>query len=85
MIVSDIGAYREYPDRCCPKIPIDEKEEPVLYRTLLQFVMSPTELKMASESAWAYSQSNTWDQTAQRYLAFVETLLSRHGKQHESL
>lgn len=76
VIVSDIGAYREYPNLCCPKIPTDENEESALYTTLLEFIGSPTALQRASDCAWAYSKSNTWDQTAQRYLSFVETVLS---------
>jgi len=80
VIVSDIGAYREYPDLCCPKIPTDDREEEALYTTLARFAASPEALRQASECAWAYSESNTWDQTAQRYLAFIEAILSKQRR-----
>jgi glycosyltransferase involved in cell wall biosynthesis len=76
VIVSDIGTYREYPDLCCPKIPTDDAEEQVLYEALLRLVMSPAALRQASAGAWAYSEPNSWDRSAQRYLAFAETVLS---------
>lgn len=76
VVVSDIGSYREYPDLCCPKVPTDETEEQKLYDILAQFVASPVALRQASASAWAYSEPNNWDQTAQRYLAFAEQVLS---------
>lgn len=80
VIVSDIGAYREYPDLCCPKIPTDNNEEQALYTAMIEFAISPLTLHQAAECAWAYSKHNTWDQTAQRYLAFIETVLSQRSR-----
>lgn len=80
VIVSDIGTYREYPDICCPKIATDDTEEQVLYDALLRFVVSPAALRQASAGAWVYSEPNSWDRSAQRYLAFAETLLINQTK-----
>jgi glycosyltransferase involved in cell wall biosynthesis len=80
VIVSDIGTYREYPDLCCPKIPTDDTEEHVLDETLLRFVTSPIALHQASAGAWAYSEPNSWDRSAQRYLEFAETVMSSQAK-----
>ena len=80
VIVSDIGTYREYPDLCCPKISTDDTEEQGLYDALLRFVVSPSALRQAGGSAWAYSEPNSWDRSAQRYLAFAETVLSNRTK-----
>jgi len=78
VIVSDIGAYREYPDLCCPKVPTDnDKEEEALHAILSQFAARPEVLRRASKSAWTYSEPNTWDHTAQRYLAFIDAILSK--------
>jgi len=80
VIVSDIGTYREYPDLCCPKVPTDEGEEQGLYDALRQLIASPEALRRAAAAAWAYSKPNSWDRSAQRYLAFVETVLTRRTK-----
>jgi glycosyltransferase involved in cell wall biosynthesis len=74
-IVSDTGSYREYPDLCCPKIPVNANEEDTLVRTMRIFVENQSYYRNAVRAADDFVQGRTWAACAGRYVEFVENLL----------
>jgi glycosyltransferase involved in cell wall biosynthesis len=78
-IVSAIGSFTEYPDLCCPKVPIDGSEEDVLYKQMIGLANDRSRYRRAVQAAYAFSQKRTWSFCAQQYVDFVEMLLSNHN------
>jgi glycosyltransferase involved in cell wall biosynthesis len=77
-IVSAVGSFTEYPDDCCPKIPIDDNEEDTLFRHMLGVVKDESHYRRAVRCAYEYSRNRTWSHCAQGYLDFIEEVLSDH-------
>ena len=78
-IVSAIGSFTEYPDLCCPKVPIDGSEEDVLYKQMIGLAKDRSRYRRAVQAAYAFSQKRTWSFCAQQYVDFIEMLLSNHN------
>jgi glycosyltransferase involved in cell wall biosynthesis len=74
-IVSDVGSFQEYPDACCPKVPVNEREEKVLARRMIRFMEDKSYHKRAISAANDYVNGRTWAACAQQYLEFVASLL----------
>jgi glycosyltransferase involved in cell wall biosynthesis len=77
VIVSDIGSFSEYPDDCCPKTPLDDREEEVLYEHMLALASDRSRYRRVSQAAGRYGRERSWSRCAERYLAFVEDVLAR--------
>jgi glycosyltransferase involved in cell wall biosynthesis len=75
-LVSDVGSFSEYPDACCPKTPVNDQEEDILVQHLLALMEDRRLYRQSVQAAYAYSQDKTWAHCAQRYLEFIESLLS---------
>ena len=74
-IVSDVGSFREYPDTCCPKIPVDAREEEVLARRMMRFIEDNNYHKHAISAADDFVNGRTWAACAKQYLDFITDLL----------
>ncbi len=75
VIVSDVGAFREFPDDICLKAPIGEGEEELLFQYLNLLFSRPELAKAMSERARAWvSRECSWALAAKRYLAFAEAV-----------
>ncbi|MBN1888127.1 MAG: glycosyltransferase [Thermoflexales bacterium] len=74
-LVSEVGSFVEYPDACCPKVPVDATEEQVLFKHMLALVRGEHHYRQAVQSAHAYSQDKSWPACAQSYLDFIDELL----------
>ncbi|CAG0956681.1 D-inositol 3-phosphate glycosyltransferase [Anaerolineae bacterium] len=77
-LVSAVSSFLEYPDSCCPKVPIDQNEEAVLFQHMFNFAVEPNSYRQAAEAAYNYCRDKSWDHCAQAYLQFVEDILSIH-------
>ena len=76
-LVSAVGSFLEYPDTCCPKVPVNQNEENILFQQMEHFAMNRNSYRQAVESAYKYSRGASWDHCAQAYLLFAEEILRR--------
>lgn len=74
-IVSEVGSFSEYPDSCCPKVPLGESEEDILFRHLITLATDKSYYKRLSQSAYDFSRRKTWDACAHQYLDFIIHIL----------
>jgi glycosyltransferase involved in cell wall biosynthesis/SAM-dependent methyltransferase len=75
VLVSDVGAFAEYPDEICLKAPVDETEEEVLFEYLNLLVTRPGVARAMGERAreWVRKECN-WNLCARRYVAFLDAV-----------
>lgn len=72
VLVSEIGAFREYPDDVCLKVPVDGTEEEHIYQYMNLLVSRPEVARALGERArgWVERECN-WPSVAQRYVKFL--------------
>jgi glycosyltransferase involved in cell wall biosynthesis/SAM-dependent methyltransferase len=76
VIVSDVGAFSEFPDEVCLKVPIGGSEEDLLFEYLNLLMSRPPVAKSLGERARAWVEREcAWDVVAKRYVAFLEALV----------
>ena len=76
VMVSDVGAFREYPDDICLKVPVDSSEEEYLFEYLNLLVSRPEVARALGDRAraWAERECN-WDLVARRYAEFLGSIV----------
>ncbi|HBY62536.1 MAG TPA: hypothetical protein DEH78_22160, partial [Solibacterales bacterium] len=77
VVVSDVGSFREYPGDVCLKVPVDGREEDLLYEYLNLLVSRQDVARRLGARAkeWVASECN-WESVARRYLAFAREPVS---------
>jgi SAM-dependent methyltransferase len=72
VLVSDVGAFSEYPDDVCLKVPVDRTEEDSLFEYLSLLLARPDlrERLGANARAWV-ARECSWDRVADLYLGFL--------------
>jgi hypothetical protein len=80
VIVSDVGSFSEYPDDCCPKTSLDDREEEMLYGHMLALAADRSHYRRATQAASRYGRDRSWSRCAERYLAFAEDVLAGAGR-----
>jgi glycosyltransferase involved in cell wall biosynthesis len=75
-IVSNVGSFTEYPDACCPKVPVDGNEEEVLFARMADIMTDNSCYNQATSGAFDFARERTWARCAQRYLDFIDTVLA---------
>ena len=75
VLVSDIGAFREFPDSVCLKVPVGAGEEDLIFEHLNLLVSRPDLARTLGESAkaWVASECN-WPHVAELYSKFIEAV-----------
>jgi SAM-dependent methyltransferase len=75
VLVSGVGAFAEYPDTICLKVPVDETEEEILFEYLDLLVSRPDVGRAMGQRAreWVRKECN-WDLCARRYVAFLDAV-----------
>jgi glycosyltransferase involved in cell wall biosynthesis/SAM-dependent methyltransferase len=76
-IVSEVGAFREYPGTICLKAPVDASEENHLYE-YLKLLLDRPDLREALGSrarAWVERECS-WESVARRYADFLRAVVS---------
>jgi glycosyltransferase involved in cell wall biosynthesis/SAM-dependent methyltransferase len=71
-LVSDVGAFAEYPDEICLKVPVDRTEEDVLFE-YLSLLVARAELRESlgrNAREWV-ARECSWDRVADLYLRFL--------------
>jgi len=75
VVVSDIGAFREYPDEICLKAPVDATEEELLFE-YLSFLVARPELarQMGARARRWVERECSWERVARLYVSFLEAV-----------
>ena len=78
VLVSDVGAFREFPDSVCLKVPVGAGEEDLIFEYLNLLVSRPELARTLGESAkaWVAAECN-WPHVAGLYARFIEASLLR--------
>ena len=75
-IVSDVGAFSEFPDRVCLKIAVNAAEEITLTRHLLGLAADPDRRRVIGQDARSYVEEfHSPQATAAGYVQFIESIL----------
>jgi glycosyltransferase involved in cell wall biosynthesis/SAM-dependent methyltransferase len=77
VVVSDVGAFREYPDKICLKAPVDDTEEDCLFEYLNLLISRPECARSLGASAreWVRRECS-WEITARQYADFLQSVIS---------
>jgi SAM-dependent methyltransferase len=75
VLVSDVGAFREFPDSVCLRVPVGPGEEDLIYEYLNLLVSRPALARTLGESAktWVMRECN-WAHVAAQYARFLEAV-----------
>ncbi len=81
VLVSDVGAFAEFPDDVCLKVPVGAPaEEDLIYEYLNYLCENPDAARLlgAAGRNWVADTCN-WDRVAEQYLAFCEEVVAGQG------
>jgi len=75
VLVSDVGAFREFPDSVCLKVPVGAGEEDLIFEYLNLMVSRPELARTLGEAArnWVEQECN-WPHVAELYANFIEAI-----------
>jgi glycosyltransferase involved in cell wall biosynthesis len=75
-IVSDVGAFREIPDDCCLKVPVDETEDARVAAIIGELANDSERRAAIGERAHAYVETHhSIERSAEGYVAAIERFL----------
>ncbi len=76
LIVSDVGAFSEFPDEICCKAPVDASEEDTLFEYLNLLLTRPEAARALGGKAreWVAKECN-WERVARLYAEFLESVV----------
>lgn len=76
VVVSDVGSFREIPDGCCAKVPLDEAEEDVLAAYLCELAAQPELREQMGRNARRHmAVHHTLEGSAESYAAFLREVI----------
>lgn len=76
VLVSEIGAFAEFPDGVCLKVPVGAGEEDLIFEYLNLLVSRPEVARAFGERAREYVRAEcNWDLVACRYAAFLDCVV----------
>ncbi len=72
VMVSDVGAFAEYPEEICLKVPVDALEEDLIFEYLRVLTSRPDLAQAMGDRARRWIESEcSWDTVARRYVHFL--------------
>jgi glycosyltransferase involved in cell wall biosynthesis/SAM-dependent methyltransferase len=75
VLVSDVGAFREFPDDVCLKVPVGAGEEDLIFEYLNLLASRPDVARALGERAASYVKEEcNWDRVAGLYATFLESV-----------
>ena len=75
VLVSEVGAFQEFPEDVCLKVPVGAGEEDLLFEYLNLLVARPEVARALGERARRYVEREcNWERVARRYAAFLEAV-----------
>lgn len=76
VLVSDVGAFREFPDDVCLKVPVGAGEEDLIFEYLNLLASRPDVARGLGERAARYVKEEcNWDRVAHLYAAFLQSVV----------
>lgn len=83
VLVSEVGAFQEFPDDICLKAPVGAGEEDVLFEYLNLLVSRPEMARALGARARRYVEREcSWESVARRYASFLEAVVE--GREPEA-
>src|SRR5579862_7519570 len=83
VLVSDVGAFREFPDDVCVKVPVGAGEEDLIFEYLNLLASRPDVARTLGDHAARYVKEEcNWDRVAGLYCSFLESVVE--GKNWEA-
>jgi len=83
VLVSAVGAFREFPDEVCLKVPVGESEEDLIFEYLNLLASRPDVARALGERAARYVKEEcNWDRVACLYASFLSAVVE--GSQWET-
>jgi glycosyltransferase involved in cell wall biosynthesis len=80
VVVSNIGSYIEYPDRCCWKVDVDADEKELLEAYLVELSENKELREIMGRKAREYIFKNhRWEKVAMEYIKMIRDLKSDDG------
>jgi glycosyltransferase involved in cell wall biosynthesis/SAM-dependent methyltransferase len=77
VLVSDVGAFAEYPDDICLKVPVDATEEDCIFEYLNLLISRPDLREAMGRRALEWvARECSWENVAQQYAAFLQAVTS---------
>lgn len=77
VLVSEVGAFREYPDDVCLKVPVGPGEEDLIFEYLNLLVSRPEVAREFGTRARCWVEREcSWEKVAAQYAAFIEAVAS---------
>src|SRR5579862_159616 len=84
VLVSDVGAFREFPDDVCVKVPVGAGEEDLIFEYLNLLASRRDVARALGERAARYVKEEcNWDRVAQLYASFLQSVVD-HTEWKES-
>jgi glycosyltransferase involved in cell wall biosynthesis/SAM-dependent methyltransferase len=75
VLVSDVGSFAEFPDDICLKVPVDQKEDELLFQYMRLLTTRLDLARAMGDRARAYVQQEcNWAKVARQYQSFLATL-----------
>lgn len=75
VLVSEVGAFREYPDDVCLKVPVGPGEEDLIFEYLNLLISRPEVARAFGARARCWVEREcSWEKVAARYAAFIEAV-----------
>jgi glycosyltransferase involved in cell wall biosynthesis/SAM-dependent methyltransferase len=75
VIVSDVGAFSEFPDEVCLKVPAGDAEEQMIFECMHLLVSRPDLAEGLGRRARAWVESEcSWERTAELYHSFLKSV-----------
>jgi SAM-dependent methyltransferase len=76
VLVSDVGAFREFPDDVCLKVPVGASEEDLIFEYLNLLASRPDVARALGERAARYVKEEcNWDHVAGLYASFLQSVV----------
>lgn len=77
VIISNINQFREFPDDCCLKVDVCDREQDILLGHLMRLGKDPALRKMIGDKARRYVEENcSWEKVALKYLDVIDRVLN---------
>ena len=78
VLVSAVGAFREFPEEVCLKVPVGEGEEDLIFEYLNLLSSRPDVARAMGEQAARYVKEQcNWDRVACLYASFLKSVVER--------
>lgn len=77
VIVSNVNQFREFPDDCCLKVDVCDREQDIILSHLMRLGKDPLLRKKVGDKAKRYVEENcSWEKAALKYLDVIDRVLN---------